>query len=483
MLVDNAEVGGKIMQVRCVDDEIVEIERSLTRRTGEESFDAQGGALLRGLHDHHLHLFSLAAALESTPCGPPEVERAEDLTARLAEATPQNGWLRGTGYFESVAGPLDRERLDALTPPLPVRIQHRSGAMWFLNSRALDALGLDQNSGNRELPEGLEVDERGRPTGRLFRADAWLRERLPATGPPDLAAVGALLARFGVTGITDATPSNGPDEMTRFRQAQMSGALPQRLRVMGGAALGMGAGTGGQKEERLSVDARKILLDEPALPSLDVLVEAIREAHMLGRGVAVHTVTRAEILFALAAIEVAGAHTGDRLEHASVAPPEAMDKIERLGIRVVTQPNFVAERGDAYQREVAEIDQPHLYKVKSWIDRAVPLALGTDAPFGHPDPWRAMRAAVHRETPSGARLGPEECVSPDMALALFDPERIRATGPGKALPGQGLRVLRPGDPADLVILRLPWSRARARLRAEDVRATICAGQIIYASGL
>ena len=41
------------------------------------------------------------------------------------------------------------------------------------------------------------------------------------------------------------------------------------------------------------------------------------------------------------------------LEHASVAPTDAMERIRSLGLTVVTQPGFVFERGDAYRRDVA----------------------------------------------------------------------------------------------------------------------------------
>ena len=477
MLVQNAEIDGEITQVRCSGKEIVEIAPSLSPSANEKCLDAQGGALLRGLHDHHLHLFSLAADLASAPCGPPHVETEGDLKKQLANAVPQNGWVRGTGYFESVAGRLDRNRLDALGPSRPLRIQHRSGAMWFLNSLAIETLDLESDSAHTEYPTGLERDERGRPTGRIFRADGWLRERLSDVAPPDLSAVGSLLSRYGVTGVTDATPTNGSPELDLFREAQNRGALPQKLRMMGHDSLDAASPT--NTGPRLSIDAFKILLDEPALPSLDELVNSIRRAHSNNRGVAVHTVTRSEIFFALTALEAARSHPGDRLEHASVAPPEAMDKVVALGVRIVTQPNFIAERGDAYREHVAAIDQPHLYKVQSWIDRHVPLALGTDAPFGDPDPWHAMRAAVRRETSSGVQLGPAECISPETALALFDPERILVAGPGLVQPGDGPRPLRPGDPADLCLLGLPWSQARSRLRREDVRATVCAGQIVY----
>ena len=96
----------------------------------------------------------------------------------------------------SPGGRLDRRRLDALAPGRAVRVQHRSGALWVLSTAALEQVGLldgDRSAEDLEgAGEGIERDDAGRPTGRLFRLDAWLRERLPseraATWPPSAAA-------------------------------------------------------------------------------------------------------------------------------------------------------------------------------------------------------------------------------------------------------------------------------------------------------
>lgn len=475
MLIRGAEIAGERLDLRCASGQIAEIGRNLTPRPGEPRREASGGALLPGLHDHHLHLFALAASLTSIPCGPPQVESADALARALREATPTGGWLRGTGYFESVAGPLDRARLDALSGDTPLRIQHRSGVLWFLNSAAIDALALDDPRAaarTSPLPE-VEREANGRATGRLFRADAWLRARLPRTQPPDLRAAASALARFGVTGLTDATASNDPAQAEAFRSAQRSGELPQRVELMGDTAL-----AGFTSDPRLALGARKFLLDEPALPDLDALIAEIARAHSTGRGCAFHCVTRVELHFALAALEAAGAHPLDRIEHASVAPPEAVERVKQLGLRVVTQPNFGFERGDDYLREVEARDRPDLYRVCSWLDAGVPLAAGTDAPYGDPDPWRAMRAAVTRRTRSGALIGGDECISPEAALALFAPidppgsaaNRARNAGPALAV----------GRPADLVLLDRPWREVREDLSSQRVAATFCAGNLVYA---
>ncbi len=424
-----------------------------------------------GLHDHHVHLLALAARLEGVDCGPPAVEDESTLASALAGAEPKAGWIRGTGYHESVSRILDRARLDRLRDDLPVRVQHRSGIAWCLNSRALEALGLD--GAPADLPaEAIERDAKGRPTGRLFRADGWLRRRLGRATPPDLAPVGRHLAAVGVTSVTDCSAGNDATALALLRAAQADGALPQRLQLMGRLDL----------PEPATPDClrgpHKILLDEPALPALPDLVDRIRRAHADGRNVAFHAVTRVELVFALGALAEAGPLPGDRLEHASVAPPELLDRVARLGLTVVTQPHFVHERGDDYLRDVAPQDRPHLYRLASWIDRGVRLGGGSDAPYGSPDPWAAMRAAVDRRTRAGRILGRDEALSPEAACALFAPTLDRT----RDYDARRAPMPRVGDPADLCLLDRPWDRARRDLDRARVRCTLRLARPLHPPG-
>ena len=474
MLIRAAEVAGERLDVRCRAGRIDAIARRLAPLAGESCLDAAGGALIPGLHDHHLHFFALAAALTSIDCGPPTVTTAEALARALHAAPARAGWLRGTGYFESVAGPLDRARLDALGPVVPLRIQHRSGVLWFLNSPAIAQLGLDAPTGHRSdasLPE-IERDGAGYATGRLFRADAWLRMRLPETPLPDLAAAASALARVGITSFTDATPSNDRAQVVHFRAAQQEGRIPQRIRLMGDASLS-GLADAYASGAPLAIDARKLLLDEPALPPFDGLVEAIAQSHAAERGCAFHCVTRVELLFALAALEAAGASARDRIEHASIAPPEAIAQARRLGIRIVTQPNFAFERGDDYRRDVAPDDLPHLYRLRAWLDAGVPLAAGTDAPYGVADPWLAMRAAVERATRTGAPIGPDQRLTPEEALALFAPDRLERGSSGR------FGAIALGQRADVCLLDAPWSVIREDLSSERIAAVLCGGRLVH----
>lgn len=465
MLIERAELepGAPPRDVRIVRERVAEIGDALAVSASEPRVDAGGGALLPGLHDHHLHLFALAAAERSAACGPPDVEDRAALARALAAAEPESGssWIRGVGYHESVAGVLDRAALDRLSPAGPVRIQHRSGALWILDSRAVDALDLD---GGVDAA-GVERDAAGRATGRLFDLDAWLRERLPRARPPDLASSGRRLASYGVTGVTDATATNGGQALEALASAVQSGALPQRVLAMGSEELPA------SPHPRIERGAVKIYLAERSLPAIDALAERVRAAHEAGRAVAFHCVTRAELVIACAATDAAGARAGDRIEHAGVAPPDVLPLLARLGLAVVTQPGFVHERGDAYLAEVDPIDRPWLYRAAGLLAAGIALGGATDAPFGHPDPWRAMRAAVDRRTRAGVDLGTDERLSPEQALALF-------TTPSAA-PGGRPRRVAVGEPADLCLLDRPWGEARRALSSERVRMTIRGGELIF----
>jgi predicted amidohydrolase YtcJ len=110
----------------------------------------------------------------------------------------------------------------------------------------------------------------------------------------------------------------------------------------------------------------------------------------------------------------------------------------RLGLTVVTQPGFVAERGDEYLAEVDTDDLPYLYRCRSLLALGVPVLASTDAPYTRPDPWLAIDAAVERRTRRGEVLGAIERMSTAEAIALF------TDGPVAV-----------GRPADLCVLSAP----------------------------
>ena len=465
--------------MRIAGGRVVECAPGLRPEAGEEELNAAGCALLPGLHDHHLHLRALAAAQSSVRIGPERVRSAAELTARLREAdaaAPPGAWLRCVGYHDSVAGPLDRWALDALAANAgrPVRVQHRTGALWVLNSAAVDALGLDDDGGSLgggrsgglggDLA-GVERDGDGRVTGRLWRMDRWLGDRVPAP-TSDLAvglgSVSARAAALGVTGFTDATPGATEHDVAGLAAAVTDGTIAQRLHCMAPASVA--ASAAGLAGPRFGIGPVKILLDDDRLPPLDRLADSVRAAHAAGRTVAVHCVTRVQLVLTLAALDGAGRRPGDRIEHGALIPAELVSALR--GLTVVSQPHFVVERGEQYARDVEPADLPDLWRLRSLIDAGVAVAAGSDAPFGGADPWAAMRAATRRP----ASLGAGEVVDGATAIGLFL---------GSAAAPDVPRVVAPGAPADLVLLRCSPSEAVRSLGSDLVAATIIDGSLVY----
>jgi predicted amidohydrolase YtcJ len=453
LVLRNVEIDGQAgLDVRLERGRITAIGRRLAAAPDE--IDGRGGALIPGLCDHHIHLFALAARAQSVTLE--GVATPDGFAARIAEACaarPPAAWVRVLGYHETLAGELNRADLDRLAPRHRLRVQHQTGALWILNSAALAALG------DGDDPPGLE-----RGTGRLWRGDAWLRSRLRSE-PPPLAPVGRRLASYGISALTDASVTTGAEAAARLAAAHRSGDLPQRLILMSGGPLET------PPDAAFAVGPWKILLDDHALPDLDDMLDRIARARAEARKVAVHCVTAAELAVSLAAFEAAGAEPGDRIEHGGVIPPDAIGQLKRLGLTVVTQSIFVAERGDRYLAEVDPRDQPDLYRCASLKAAGVPVAGSSDAPYASPDPWAGMRAAVARRTVGGQGLGPDERLSAGEALALYldDP----------AAPGRRPRRVAVGEAADLCVLKAPLREVLAGPSAEFVAATIAAGQPIF----
>ncbi|HEX4223910.1 MAG TPA: amidohydrolase family protein [Pseudonocardiaceae bacterium] len=437
ILIRRAEVRHRRVDVRIAGTHITDIGLLRPRR-GELELDAAGGALLPGLHDHHLHLLSMARATTSTPCGPPEVTDLAGLTRALRTAPGDR--VRGIGYHESVAGIPDRHLLDRLEPCRPVRVQHRGGALWLLNTPALTELDLLG-----------EVDD-----GRLWRADALLRERL-AEPAPDLAPVGRRLAALGITGVTDATPNLTADTVALLTES----GLPQRLHLLG-------APTGSRLPSHATVGPHKILPPDHEAPDWDELRAEINEAHTRGRPVAVHAVTREALVVTLSAFAETGTIPGDRIEHAAMVGEESIPLIADLGLVVVTQPGLLAARGSAYQRDIPEADHVDLYRYASLLNGGVRVSASSDAPFADEDPWATMRAAAARE------LVPNERVRPSRVL--------RGMLAPPADPGGSPRRVARGAAADLCLLTTPITAALSAPRRDLVAATICRGELVYQAG-
>jgi predicted amidohydrolase YtcJ len=393
--------------------------------------DGRGATLLPGFHDHHIHIMASTARLCSVDLSGLATESAVVGALRSAAASkPCGTWIRAIGYDERAVGLPDAARLDGWLPEHALRMQDRTGALWMLNQAGLEILGCGP------YPPGVELAPSGCPTGRIWRQDAWLRTRTGAQAP-GLACLGTQLARYGVTGLSDASAHNGPDEAGMLAMAHRRGELPQRLTILGREELPPGEG--------YALGPVKIVFDERDLPEHEAIESRIRTARRLDRPVAAHCVTLTELLFYLSTLEAAGgACPGDRIEHGGIIPANLLPELARTGLIVVTNPGFIHGRGDRYLKEIDAEEWGDLYRLGSLLRADISVAAGSDGPYGALDPLASVRAAMTRRTSAGTDVGPAEIVSFRAALGLYLGSADQ--------PARPRWRLRPDDPADLCLV-------------------------------
>jgi predicted amidohydrolase YtcJ len=464
-LIKNIELFGtqEILDIYLNAGKIEAIQKNLNY-PADTTFNAEGGLAIPGLNDHHIHLLSTAAAADSLICDP-QIMTRQAFIDDLRKHNQQTGtvWLRGIQYHPNLAGEIDRHYLDQYCPNQPVRIQHRGGRLWILNTAALNLLALNTFNAKK----GVEIID-GELSGRLYELDQWLAEQLNNV-MPDLKSISHKLASYGITGLTDTSPRNDIDYWRHFTQQQQKGHLLQYVRMMGNLSLAKAEST-----SKLTIGEVKIHLLESNLPDINDVAATILSARKQQRNVAAHCVTLSELVFMLGALDLAGGgQFGDRIEHGSIIHDDLLASIKQHHLSVITQPHFIHSRGDQYLLDVETIDLPDLYRLQSLITADIPLAAGSDSPYGSSDPWYAMQAAINRQTKQKITLGADEALTPENALALY-------TSPLQA-PGRHKTTLRVGEKANICLLKYPWQRVRQRMLAEDVRATWIDGINVYSS--
>jgi len=130
------------------------------------------------------------------------------------------------GYHESVLA-RSPNRARRLLPERPVRIQHRSGAMWVLNTAGIDRLGLDAVAITRAWNAmGVDARRAGCSGSMLGCGNASNRRRSIPCGPQPAARE---LRSHWSDGCYAATAR----ELAAFRRAIECNELRQKLVVMG----------------------------------------------------------------------------------------------------------------------------------------------------------------------------------------------------------------------------------------------------------
>ena len=433
--------------------------------------DLAGRTLVPGFIDAHNHFLSTAESFSAIDARDPSVHSTADLMALVdaaAERTEPGRWVRGFGmdFTRFPEGrPPTRWDLDEVTREHPIVILHVSGHYALVNSRALEARGIGDDVRD-PVGGSFERDEAGRPTGLLRDTATNLVLQLSVDignhGPnfhtavpleDQVAMLDDASPRYLAAGLTSiCDPQVTSRELTAYREARRRGVLRVRttclplssqldeyeaiglagpfgddeLRIGGMKFYTDGAITGGTAVFSRPIGAAGqhvgTLYHEPA-----ELRELLVRGASAGWQLAIHTMGDRAMGIMLDGVEAARGKGGkgskggdadhrDRIEHCTWPTPEQIGRIARLGMIPVTQPGSIAELGDIWRQQLGErIERAN--PLREELEAGIAIVISSDAFVQSYRPLDTMAAAVRRVTPSGVRVGADQELTVEEALA------------------------------------------------------------------
>jgi predicted amidohydrolase YtcJ len=462
-----------------------EVGHGLDHPAGIEEYDADGRWLIPGLWDHHVHLAQWTARRERLDLA--GTTSPDDALARVAErltAHPEplvaRGHRTGTWAEEPTVAALDR-----VAPDVPVVLIAGDAHHAWLNTRALEALGLPGRVGVVAENEWYEA---------YTRIDAVVE---PDVSPAAYRATLEEAAALGIVGVVDlergqsAADWEARDSPLRVRVATYADGLEAAIEagLRTGDVLPGSPGT-------ITMGPLKIISDGSlntrtawcceeyadgggaGAPNqtTDELIGLLARARAHGLEVATHAIGDRALAEALAAYDATGA-VGS-IEHAQLVRRDALPLMARLGLRASVQPAHLLD-----DRDVTELCWPdrtgRCFAFRWMLDAGVELALGSDAPVSPLDPWLAIAAAVHRSADERPPWHPEQSLTAREALAAS------VDGRGSVHAGMAADLVlleadplaptddQAGDAADVSAAQ------SAALRSMQVAATLVDGDVVH----
>ena len=177
----------------------------------DELIDVKGKLILPAFTDGHCHM--IKGALVNKELNLREVRTKSEFIDRIKKYTNETeGWIEGgyiseSGFKEDFK--IDRELLDKICPDRPLFISRFDIHSAFLNSKAIELLGMD-NGNNSFVKEDVITDENGIMTGEIKEsARTFVYESIPKKSVEEISFVVKdqikYLHSLGITGISDIT--------------------------------------------------------------------------------------------------------------------------------------------------------------------------------------------------------------------------------------------------------------------------------------
>ncbi|MCM2313544.1 MAG: amidohydrolase [Thermoanaerobaculia bacterium] len=490
---------------------LAEAER---RAPGARRLDAAGMTVLPGLVDSHAHVDGLGTVLDTVDLtGTKSVDEVIARIAEYAKTVPAGSWITGRGWDQNdwpVREYPTAALLDAAVPDHPVCVSRVDGHASLANSAAMKLAGIDATTKD---PEGGRIlrDASGAPSGVFIDNAEGLVERVisePSREVRKARLRKALenLASHGLTGAHEAG-SRGPDELIAlYRELIDEGAMPTRVYYMlpaDDALLDTWIASGPLVDFGYKLTVRSVKIyadgalgsrgaamlepysDEPSRKGLLVTqpeqVETIaKRAADAGFQVATHAIGDRGVRIALDAYAKAGAKAEDRfrIEHFQVAALDDIDRLAKMGVIAAMQPTHATSDMPWAEERVGPERIKGAYAWRKVLDAGGRLALGSDFPVEHVNPFYGIHSAVTRQDHDGH---PPGGWTPSEKLSLAEAVRGFTLDPAfAAFEDETRGTIEAGKWADFTIVDGDFANAPAsEIWKTKVRYTIVNGEIAY----
>lgn len=476
--------------------------------------DLGGLTVLPGLTDSHLHLQHFSLGLQYVDCETPTRAECLQRVKRQAQKTPGNTWIRGHGWNQNVweEGFGNAVLLDEAAPNHPVYLTAKSLHAAWVNSLALQAAGIDENT--PDPPDGrIQRDESGKPSGILFESAMGLVEKIipEATLPQVRQAIEAAQPHLWSMGLTGVHDFDRRQCFLALQELEQAGLLKLRVvksipleNLEEAVELGLRSGFGSpwlrigsvkcfadgalgpqtaamlQPYEGSVADTGILFLDSEAI------VEIGQRAAGSGLSLAIHAIgdrANHEVIKAYAQLrqferQQNYPHLRHRIEHVQALHPDHLTQLAQHDIIASMQPIHATSDMDIADRYWGKRAR-YAYAFQSLAALGVRLTFGSDAPVESPNPFWGIHAAVTRQRhsgyPSPEGWYPQERLSLQHALKAYTLNPAYTAGreneSGK---------LQPGFYADLIVLEEdPFHISPQRLFEMRPLKTMIAGEWVW----
>lgn len=476
--------------------------------------------IMPGFNDSHVHFMFGAIQNDKEFCidisDCKSEEECVQKTKEFADSHPQNSWIYGKGWNETVwpgGKSPDRRLLDAALPDRPVYLGSWDIHSGWVNKKALELIGYDRNT--PDLENGfIEHFPDGEPSGLLREPGVLDPVQKMAIESADFkGAVSRALkeaAKYGVTSLGNVFPYGGLEErkaLSIYKDIEDDGLLTSRIhlfvelkkdlsdakeyaREFHSSKLrfaGLKKITDGICESHTGYLLEPYADDSTTKGELQVSKEELKElitnADAEGFSVRLHCIGNGAVRNALDCFEAAQKVNGSKsfhnsIEHIETCHPDDVERFAKLSIMPSMQPMHAIQNIDGYPVLLGKKWMRMAWPMRSLIDASATMTYGTDYPVVILNPMQGIYAAITRQTFDGY---PEGGFVPDQRIRLG--EVLQGYTYGSALVENyeyEIGTLSAGKLADMIVLDKNLFNAEPEeILKTKVLMTMVGGEVIY----